>query len=127
MLALWLWKEIGTVSYNSGIISGKDEPSNFVLLCHRCHIDNPNISDKLKKMLEKIFTQNNYDGTVSYISDNPDDILKYIVENDLLSYDGLVIVEFQDEELLLNYEWLELIKNKKYGYKNVYIYGRNKK
>ncbi len=55
------------------------------------------------------------------------DILKYIVENDLLSYDGLVIVEFQDEELLLNYEWLELIKNKKYGYKNVYIYGRNKK
>ncbi len=26
-------------------LGGKDEPSNFVLLCHRCHIENPNISD----------------------------------------------------------------------------------
>ena len=26
-------------------LGGKDEPSNLVLLCHRCHIDNPNITD----------------------------------------------------------------------------------
>lgn len=26
-------------------LGGKDEPSNLVLLCHRCHIDNPNIND----------------------------------------------------------------------------------
>ena len=26
-------------------LGGKDEPSNLVLLCHRCHIENPNISD----------------------------------------------------------------------------------
>lgn len=26
-------------------LGGKDTPSNFVLLCQRCHIDNPNVSD----------------------------------------------------------------------------------
>lgn len=26
-------------------LGGKDEPSNLVLLCKRCHIDNPNITD----------------------------------------------------------------------------------
>ncbi len=26
-------------------LGGKDEPSNLVLLCHRCHIDNPNVMD----------------------------------------------------------------------------------
>ena len=26
-------------------LGGKDEPSNLVLLCHRCHLDNPNITD----------------------------------------------------------------------------------
>ena len=26
-------------------LGGKDEPSNLVLLCHRCHLDNPNIAD----------------------------------------------------------------------------------
>lgn len=27
-------------------LDGKDEPSNFVLLCSRCHLDNPNVADK---------------------------------------------------------------------------------
>ncbi len=26
-------------------LGGKDEPSNFVLLCARCHLDNPNVAD----------------------------------------------------------------------------------
>ena len=26
-------------------LGGKDEPSNLDLLCHRCHLDNPNITD----------------------------------------------------------------------------------
>lgn len=27
-------------------LGGKDEPSNLVLLCKRCHLDNPNVLDK---------------------------------------------------------------------------------
>lgn len=27
-------------------LGGEDEPSNFVLLCSRCHLDNPNVMDK---------------------------------------------------------------------------------
>lgn len=26
-------------------LGGKDEPSNLVLLCHKCHLDNPNVAD----------------------------------------------------------------------------------
>lgn len=26
-------------------LGGKDEPSNYVLLCHRCHLEGPNVSD----------------------------------------------------------------------------------
>ena len=37
--------------------------------------DNLNILDKLKTMLENIFTKNNFEATVSYTSDNIDDIL----------------------------------------------------
>lgn len=28
-----------------GSLGGKDIPSNLVLLCHRCHLDNPNVID----------------------------------------------------------------------------------
>ncbi|MDR0930320.1 MAG: HNH endonuclease [Clostridiales bacterium] len=27
-------------------LQGKDEPSNYVLLCKRCHLENPNVADK---------------------------------------------------------------------------------
>ncbi|MCY9578743.1 HNH endonuclease [Paenibacillus alvei] len=27
-------------------LGGKDEASNLILLCHRCHLENPNIADK---------------------------------------------------------------------------------
>lgn len=48
------------------------------------------------------------------------DILCFISENDLLSKNGLVVCEYEDEEL--NFEGLELIKSKKYGTKKVNIY-----
>ena len=43
--------------------------------------DNLNILDKLEKMLEKIFTKNNFEAEVSFKSDNSDDILDYIKSN----------------------------------------------
>lgn len=43
--------------------------------------DNLNILDRLEKMLEKIFTKNNYDASVVFKSDNADDILNYIDNN----------------------------------------------
>lgn len=43
--------------------------------------DNLNILDKLEKMLENIFTKNNFEAEVSFKSDNSDDILDYIKSN----------------------------------------------
>lgn len=43
--------------------------------------DNLNILDKLEKMLENIFTRNNFEAKVSFKSDNSDDILDYIKSN----------------------------------------------
>ena len=76
--------------------------------------DNPNISDKLKKMLEKIFTQNNYDGSVVYTSDNPDDILKYIDSNE-------VNVLMLDINLKSNKTGLQLAEEIRKKKKNAYL------
>lgn len=43
--------------------------------------DNLNILDKLEKMLENIFTKNNFEAEVSFKSDNSEDILDYIKRN----------------------------------------------
>lgn len=43
--------------------------------------DNLNILDKLEKMLENIFTKNNFNAKVSFTSDNSDKILDYIKNN----------------------------------------------
>ena len=43
--------------------------------------DNLNILDKLEKMLENIFTKNNFEAKVSFKSDNSEDILDYIKRN----------------------------------------------
>ena len=40
--------------------------------------DNLTITEKLEKMLETIFTKNNYDASVVFKSDNAKDILKYV-------------------------------------------------
>ena len=43
--------------------------------------DNLNILDRLEKMLENIFTKNNFEAEVSFKSDNSDNILDYIKNN----------------------------------------------
>ena len=43
--------------------------------------ENLNILDKLEKMLENIFTKNNFEAEVSFKSDNSEDILDYIKRN----------------------------------------------
>ena len=43
--------------------------------------DNLNILKKLEKMLENIFTKNNFEAEVSFKSDNSEDILDYIKRN----------------------------------------------
>ena len=43
--------------------------------------DNLNILDKLEKMLENIFTKNNFEAEVSFKSDNSEDVLDYIKHN----------------------------------------------
>ncbi len=52
------------------------------------------------------------------------DILNFIEKNDLLKKDGLVIVEFEHFEENNEYQKLKRIKEKKYGYKNIYIYAK---
>lgn len=53
-----------------------------------------------------------------------DYILDKIVELNLLNEDGLVICEYEFDNFKDNYPNLELIKEKKYGYKNIKIYRR---
>ncbi len=43
--------------------------------------DNLNILNKLEKMLESIFTKNNFEASVCFKSDDPDKILEYINNN----------------------------------------------
>lgn len=43
--------------------------------------DNLNILDRLEKMLENIFAKNNLDATISFKTDNNDDMLNYVSNN----------------------------------------------
>lgn len=54
-----------------------------------------------------------------------DNILEFISKNNLLNQNGLVIVEFMKQELKQEYSSLKLIKDKKYGEKQVYIYRKD--
>ena len=49
------------------------------------------------------------------------DIIKYVLDNNMLNKDGLIVCEYEFD---FNYEdpRLEIIKEKAYGYKNVKIY-----
>ena len=53
-----------------------------------------------------------------------DDVLTKIVEYNILENDGLVICEYEFDNFKEKYNDLELIKEKKYGYKNIRIYRR---
>ncbi len=76
--------------------------------------DNLNILDKLEKMLETIFTKNNYNASVVFKSDNPDDILNYIDNN-------ITDVLMLDINLKCNKSGLELAEEVRKRKKNSYI------
>lgn len=76
--------------------------------------DNLNILDKLEKMLENIFTKNNFNAKVSFTSDNSDKILDYIKNN---SADVLLL----DINLKSNKTGLELAEEIRKVKKNSYL------
>lgn len=76
--------------------------------------DNLNILDRLGKMLESIFTKNNYNASVVFKSDNSDDILSYIETN-------VVDVLLLDINLKSNKSGLELAEEIRKRKKNSYI------
>ena len=76
--------------------------------------DNLNILDRLEKMLETIFTKNNYDASVVYKIDNADDVLNYI---DNHSADVLML----DINLKSNKSGLELADEIRKRKNNAYL------
>ena len=54
-----------------------------------------------------------------------DFILNIIIEYNLLNENGLVVCEYEFDNFAENYLNLDLIKEKKYGYKNIRIYRRS--
>ena len=82
----------------------------YFILCD----DNLNILDKLEKMLENIFTKNNFDAKVSFTSDNSDKILEYIKSN---PSDVLLL----DINLKSNKSGLELAEEIRKVKKNSYL------
>ena len=58
-----------------------------------------------------------------YNLDCIDKILNKVIELDLLNSNGLVICEYEFDNFK-EYDGLELIKDKKYGYKNIKVYRR---
>ncbi len=76
--------------------------------------DNLNLLDRLEKMLENIFTKNNYDASVVFKSDNADDILDYIDHN-------VADVLFLDINLKSSKSGLELADEVRKRKNNAYI------
>lgn len=76
--------------------------------------DNLNILDKLSKMLENIFTKNNFEAVVSFKSDNTTDILNYMDNN-------IADVLMLDINLKSNKSGLELAEEIRKRNKNCYI------
>jgi len=83
-----------------------------------------------KKSL-KYFNENNIKFDLIFV-DPPYDyhviekIIKYVSEFDLLTDNGLLILEFEKENLEESYGNLKLIKQKRYYWKYVYIYKNEK-
>lgn len=76
--------------------------------------DNLNLLDRLEKMLETLFTKNNYDASVTFKSHDADDILNYIEHN-------TVDVVMLDINLKSNKSGLELAEEIRKKKKNPYI------
>ena len=76
--------------------------------------DNLNLLDRLGKMLETIFSKNNYDASVVFKSDNADDILNYVDNN---TVDVLML----DINLKSNKSGLELAEEIRKKKRNPYI------
>ena len=76
--------------------------------------DNLNILDKLSKMLETIFTKNNYEAQVVFTSDDVDKILDYVYFN---KTDVLIL----DINLKANKTGLEVAEAVRKRNKNIYI------
>lgn len=53
-----------------------------------------------------------------------DKILKIITDFNLVSKEGIVVCEYEIDKFQEKYNSLELIKEKKYGYKNIRVYRR---
>jgi len=58
-----------------------------------------------------------------YKLDAIDYVVKYVLDNDLINKNGLIICEFEND-IKKEYDGLELYKDKKYGYKKVIIFKR---
>ena len=82
---------------------------NFVL----CD-DNINILDKLKKTIESLFIEHNLEAEVSYSSNNPDNILKFVKENNV---DVLIL----DINLHSSITGIELAEKIRENNKKIYI------
>lgn len=82
---------------------------NFVL----CD-DNLNILDRLEKLLETIFTKNNFEAQVSFKTDDSDELLNYVDNNET---DVLML----DINLKSNKSGLELAESVRKQNKNCYI------
>lgn len=102
-----------------------------------CDVINKNLSN----IPNGIVINKDYNDALKYFKDNNikfnlifldppynleclDDILDKVIDYDLLIDDGLVICEYEFNDFKEEYKDLELIKDKKYGYKNIRIYRR---
>ena len=91
------------------------------------NIDNGNVLnlDYLKAL--DYFKNNNISFDIIFLDppynlDCIDNIIDKVLEYNLINKDGLIICEYEFDNFKDNYNNLELIKDKKYGYKNIKIY-----
>lgn len=76
--------------------------------------DNKSILDKLSKMLDAIFINNNIDAQISFMADNPEDILNYVFSNEVNAL-------FLDIDLRSKISGIELASKIREFNKNIYI------
>ena len=76
--------------------------------------DSLNAINKLSKMLDSIFIQNNLDGQIVFSTQNPSDLLDYLKSNSI----NVVILDIDLNDKISGLELAELIRKKD---KNIYI------